>query len=112
VPRVDQLHVDLRRVGEPYRRVIMEVALLEGTVGERQPLGQYLARPHSAALLDLGLGIHRVENSRLPVAAQSYQFLRSRGIQSEPGEADPRSFSSIRWLAMISALTASRAGLH
>jgi hypothetical protein len=70
----------------------MEVALLEGTVGERQPLGQYLARPHSAALLDLGLGIHRVENSRLPVAAQSYQFLRSPAFSQNPARPIPAVF--------------------
>ena len=61
VARLDDLHVDLRRLAEPDRQVGVEVALLERAVAHRQALGQDLARPPQRRALDLVFDVTRVD---------------------------------------------------
>jgi len=52
--RLDDLDIDLRDLRQPDRHVLVEVALLERPVLQRQPFGHDLARAPQRRTLDLG----------------------------------------------------------
>ena len=95
--RIYQLHVDRRHVRQPYRRVVVEVALLDAAVLQCQALGHHLACTPQRRALDLRGGItwidHRArvhgDRETVDLVAAGTGIDRHLSNASDPGGALP-----------------------